>query len=286
MSLPRWVTRFVVGAVLGLVAVPAAPAQPRPPSAVPEARIEQKLDEAVPLDLVFRDEAGQARALRDYVRDKPVVLVLAFYRCPRLCSLVLSGLSDALKQIKDYEIGREFEVVAVSIDPRETPELAAAKKQAQVEEYGRPGAEKGWHFLTGEEDQIKRLADAVGYRYFYDPQKDDFAHASGIMVLTPDGRVSRYYYGIKYVPLDVKYGLEDASEGRIGSPVTRPLRLLCFDYDPTTGRYSVAVMRLVRAGGVLTVLALGTLVLVSWRRSRRGGALAKVQPTGAPPREN
>jgi protein SCO1/2 len=223
----------------------------------------------VPLDLDFRDEDGQTCRLQDYFKGKPVILVLAYFRCPRLCSLVLSGLSDALKQIKDYEIGREFEVVTVSIDPREGPALAAAKKQAQVEDYGRPGAETGWHFLTGDADQIARLADAVGYRYFYDATKDEFAHASGIMVLTPSGKISRYYFGIKYVPLDVRYGLEDAADGRIGSPITRPLRLLCFDYDPATGSYSVAIMRLVRIGGALTMLAIGGIVFFSWRRTRR-----------------
>jgi protein SCO1/2 len=262
---------FVVAAVLLAIFFSGAPAsaQQKPRSAIPEARIDQRLDERVPLDLVFRDEDGQTRLLGDYFKRKPVVLVLAWYRCPRLCSLVLNGLSDALKQIKDYEIGGEFEVVTVSIDPRETPELAGAKKRAQVEEYGRPGAEKGWHFLTGDEEQIKRLADAVGYRYVYDPAKDEFAHASGIMILTPAGKISRYYYGIKYVPLDIKYGLEDAADEQIGSPVSRPLRLLCFDYDPATGSYSVAIMRLVRIGGALTVLAIGSLVLVSWRRSRQ-----------------
>jgi protein SCO1/2 len=266
--------------VLLLTAAPAA-AQQKPRAAVPEARIEQHLDAEVPLELIFRDEEGRTRRLGDYFHRKPVVLVLAYYRCPRLCSLVLNGLADAMKQITDYEIGRDFEVVTVSIDPRETPELAAAKKRAHVEDYGRPGADKGWHFLTGDEGPIRRLADAVGYRYVYDAQKDEFAHASGIMVLTPDGRVSRYFYGIKYVPLDVRFGLEDASEGRIGSPVTRPLRLLCFDYDPQTGSYSFAIMRLVRVGGAVTLLALGSFLFLSWRRERRRHAAAP-PPVGAP----
>jgi protein SCO1/2 len=267
-------SRICLALLPALLVVPAAPAQQKPSSAVPEARIDQRLDEQIPLDLVFCDEQGQRCQLQEYFKGKPVILVLAYYRCPRLCSLVLNGLADALKQIREYDIGREFEVVTVSIDPRETPALAAAKKQAHVEEYGREGAETGWHFLTGAEDQIKRLADAVGYRYLYDAKKDEFAHASGIMVLTPAGRISRYYYGIRYVPLDVKYGLEDAAEERIGSPVTRPLRLLCFDYDPATGRYSLAILRLVRIGGALTLLALGSLVLFSWRRSRRRSTTA------------
>jgi protein SCO1 len=264
---------FAAALLTLLLATAPAAAQQKPRAAVPEARIEQRLDEQVPLELTFRDEQGQTRHLKDYFKGKPVVLVLAYYRCPRLCSLVLNGLADAMKQIKEYEIGRDFEVVTVSIDPRETPELAAAKKQAHVEDYGRPGAAGGWHFLTGDEEPIKRLANSVGYRYVYDAQKDEFAHASGIMVLTPEGRVSRYYYGIKYVPLDMRYGLEDASEGRIGSPVSRPLRLLCFDYDPQTGSYSLAIMRLVRVGALLTLLAIGSFVFLSWRRDRRANAM-------------
>ncbi len=273
MTTARYLMPFAPAAVAGLLllAAPAAAQKAAPKiarPAVPEARIEQHLDAPVPLDLVFRDEAGHTRRLGDYVHDKPVILVLAYFRCPRLCSLVLQGLAEALKQIKDYEVGREFDVVTVSIDPRETPEIAASRRRAMVEEYG-PGAERGWHFLTGEESQIKPLAAAVGYGYSYDARKDEFAHASGVMILTPAGRVARYYYGIKYVPLDVRYGLEDAAQGKIGSPVTRPLRLLCFDYDPDSGSYSVAVMRLVRVGGVLTVLGIASLVLVSWRRGRR-----------------
>jgi protein SCO1/2 len=262
---------------LVVVALPALPvaAQTPPRVAVPEARIDQRLDESVPLDLVFRDEEGHTRQLHDFVRDRPVILVLAYFRCPRLCSLVLTGLSDALRHIPEYEIGRDFDVVTVSIDPRETPAIASARKQALAEEGGLAGIERGWHFLTGDEAEIKRLADAVGYRYAYDAGKDEFAHASGIMVLTPAGRISRYYYGIKYVPVDVRYGLEDAAEGRIGSPVTRPLRLLCFDYDPASGSYSVAILRLVRVGGVLTIVALGSLFLFAWRRARKPVAADK-----------
>jgi protein SCO1 len=273
---PRW-PLAAAGMLAILFAAGPVCAQQKPRTAVPEARIDQRLDTQVPLDLTFRDESGHARVLREYFRGKPVILVLAYFRCPRLCSLVLNGLSDALKQIKDYEIGREFDVLTISIDPRETPELATAKKQAQVEEYGRPGAAEGWHFLTGDADAIERLADAVGYRYFYDATKDEFAHASGITVLTPAGKISRYYYGIKYVPLDIKYGLEDAADEQIGSPVSRPLRLLCFDYDPATGRYSVAVLRLVRVGGVLTMLAIGSIMFFSWRRGHRSKAVMQSQ---------
>jgi protein SCO1/2 len=270
-------SRLAVGVLAMLCAAATAAAQQKSRAAVPEARIDQRLDAQVPLDLTFRDETGRTCKLREYFHGRPVVLVLAYLRCPRLCSLVLNGLSDALRQIKNYEIGREFEVITVSIDPRETPELAAAKKEAQIEEYGRPGAATDWHFLTGDADQIQQLADAVGYRYSFDAAKNEFAHASGIMVLTPAGKISRYYYGIKYVPIDVQFGLEDAAEGQIGSPVSRPLRLLCFDYDPNTGSYSVAILRLVRVGGVLTLLAIGGVMFFSWRRGRR----QKSQSVGA-----
>jgi protein SCO1/2 len=247
----------------GLVA-----AQPPAGSAVPDARIEQQLDQQVPLELTFRDEQGETKRLQAFFNGRPVILVLAYFRCPRLCSLVLTGLRDTLRHVPQYEVGRDFDVITVSIDPRETPDIAAARKQALAEETGLIGLERGWHFLTGDEAQIKRLADSVGFRYRYDAEKDEFAHASGILVLTPAGRISRYYYGIKYVPLDVRFGLEDAAEGRIGSPVTRPLRLLCFDYDPASGSYSFAILRLVRIGGVLTLVALGCLVFLARRRSK------------------
>src|SRR5206468_2802754 len=199
-----------------------------------------------PLDLTFRDEQDKPVTLRQYFGEKPVILVLAYYRCPRLCSLVLNGLVSGLREI-DYEIGNQFIVVTVSIDPREAPELAAAKKAAYAERYGRAGAASGWHFLTGEEAAIQRLADAVGYRYAYDAERDQFAHDSAIMVLTPDGTIARYFYGIEFPARELRFGLEDASAGKVGSPVTRPLRLLCFAYDPSTGKYTLMTLRLAPA---------------------------------------
>jgi protein SCO1/2 len=233
----------------------------------PNVGIEQRLDEQVPLDLVFRDEQGKAVKLGAYFGTKPVILVLAYYRCPRLCSLVLNGLVEGLRDI-DYEIGKEFTVVTVSIDPREQPELAAAKKASYVQQYGRPGAQAGWHFLTGDEAAIKRLAQAVGYRYAWDAAREQFAHDSAIMMATPDGKLARYFYGIQYPARDLRFGLEDASAGKIGSPIARPLRLLCFAYDPQTGTYSLMALRLVRAGGALTVLVLAAFLIRSWRRAR------------------
>jgi protein SCO1/2 len=251
--------------VLSLAAAAQAQQRLKP---VEDVKILQRLNNQVPLDLVFRDEAGKPVALREYFGPRPVILVLAYYRCPRLCSLVLNKLTESLRQI-DYDAGKEFTVVAVSFDPREGPELASAKRQSYVEYYGRPRTTGGWHFLTGEEEPITRLADAVGFRFVYDPKQDQFAHASGIMVLTPGGKVSRYFYGLAYPPRDLRFGLEDASGDKIGSPVSQPLRLLCYAYDPVTGQYRLLTMRLVQAGGIVTVLALGTMLLWLWRRERR-----------------
>ena len=235
---------------------------------VPEVGIDQHLDTQVPLDLQFRDENGQPISLDTYFHARPVILVLAQYRCPRLCSLVLNGLVESLGKL-DYEIGKDFEVVTVSFDARETPELAAAKKAAYVERYGRPGGEGGWHFLTGPEESIKPLAQAVGFRYAYDPKRDRFSHASGIMILTPEGKIARYFFGLSYLPRDVRFGLEDAAAGKIGSPIARPLRLLCFAYDPATGKYTLMTMRLVRWGGALTLVLLGSYLVWNWRRGAR-----------------
>jgi protein SCO1/2 len=243
--------------------------------------IEQRLNEKIPLDVVFRDEEGKNVTLRKYFGTKPVILVLAYYRCPRLCSLVLNGLVDGLRRI-DYKIGDQFTIVTVSIDPREGPELASAKKTAYVEQYGRPGVAAGWHFLTGGEPEIKHLAAAVGFRYVYDAERDQFGHDSGIMILTPDGTLSRYFYGIEFPPATLRYGLEDSSEGKIGSPIARPIRLLCFAYDPATGKYSLLTMRLLRVGAVLTVLAFGGFWVWAWRRGRSAVALAGVSGTAGP----
>jgi protein SCO1/2 len=229
--------------------------------------IDQRLNTEVPLNLTFRDETGEPVALSNYFRGKPVVLVLAYYRCPRLCTEVLNGLLDSLKGIP-LNAGDQFNVVVVSFDARESSALAAAKKQSYVESYGRPGTAGGWHFLTGEQDSIDRLTDAVGFHYAYDPKSDQFAHASGIMVLTPQGKIARYFYGIKYSARDLRLGLVEAADNKIGSPVDR-LLLFCFHYDPATGKYTATVMNLVRLGGVLTLLTLGLFFIAMWRRERR-----------------
>jgi protein SCO1/2 len=232
-----------------------------------EIGIDQRLNEMVPGDLVFRDETGREVRLADYLGDRPVVLVLAYYRCPMLCTLVLNGLASSLRAL-GLQIGSDYEVITVSIDPTETPDLAAAKKQTYVEEVGDAAANDGWHFLTGDQEPIRRLADAVGFRYVYDAETEQYAHAAGIMIVTPAGRLARYFYGIDFPPRDVRLALVEASEGRVGSVVDR-LLLLCYQYDPATGRYGPLTVRLVQAGGVLILIVLGTfIILMLWRESR------------------
>jgi len=229
--------------------------------------IEQKLNEQVPLDLTFRDETGRTVQLKQYFGRKPVLLTLVYYECPSLCGLVLQGLLKSLR-VLNYTPGEQFEIVTVSISPQETPELAAQKKLNFLKEYGRLDAARGWHFLTGEEEPIRRLADAVGFRYVYDPKTQQYAHAAGIMLLTPEGRVSRYFYGIEYSPRDLRMGIIDASQGKVGSPVEKVI-LFCFQYDPTTGKYSLAIIRVVQLGGILTVFILGGYIALKLYQERR-----------------
>jgi protein SCO1/2 len=249
-----------------------------PPDVAREVGIDQKLDSQVPLDARFRDEAGGEVRLGDYFGEKPVVLVLAYYRCPKLCNVVLNAMLQTFREMS-FTVGKEFNVVTISFDPRETPELAAAKKRSYVEKYGRDGAEAGWHFLTGDRPQIDAVADAVGFRYRYVEKEDLYAHASGIMVLTPTGRVSRYFYGISFSPRDLRFGLIEASENKIGSPAEKAFLWLCLHYDEKTGTY-VAVMSWVRAASALTVVALLGFLGWGWRRRARlvGSREARNQP--------
>ena len=245
----------------------AALAQSSLPPSLRTVRFDQRLNEQVPLELNFKDEAGKAVELREYFGNKPVILVLAYFRCPMLCTEVLNGLVRALMDIP-FDVGKEFNVITVSFDRRDTPTMAAAKKKTYLERYGRTGAAHGWHFLTGDDESIGRLTQAVGFRYTYDARSDQFAHASGIMILTPQGQISRYFYDINYPSRDVRLGLVEASENRIGSPVDQIL-LYCFHYDPMEGKYGPIIMNFVRLGGVLTVLGLGMFMGVLWRQERR-----------------
>jgi protein SCO1/2 len=230
--------------------------------------IDQRLNETIPLDLRFNDESGRSVLLSDYFRDKPVVLSLVYYQCPMLCPEVLNGMAQGFRSIS-FRVGQEFNVVTVSINPRETPELAAEKKEDCIRLYGHPDGAAGWHFLTGDEPSINKLAQAVGFHYVYDSTSGQYAHATGIMVLTPEGKLARYFYGIQYEPKDLRFALEEASKNTIGSPVDQ-LLLLCYHYDPTTGKYGLVVANVLRAGGAVTLLILGGFIgLMLWRERRR-----------------
>jgi protein SCO1/2 len=237
------------------------------PDILAKVGVDQKLNAQVPLDLAFRDEAGRPIRLGDYFGRKPVVLMLVYFECPMLCTQVLNGAVAAMK-ILNFTIGDEYDVVTVSFNPKETPALAQSKKTTYVAKYGRPPASAGWHFLTGDEPSIAALASAVGFRYTFDPTTQQYVHASAIMVLTPQGRVSKYFYGIDYPPKDLRLGLIEASNGRIGSAVDQ-LLLYCYHYDPHTGKYSMMVLNVLRLAGVATVALIGGYIAVMWNRDRR-----------------
>jgi protein SCO1 len=254
------------------------PANVRPPY-LENVGIEQHLDAQVPPDLAFVDDSGRTVHLGDYFGNKPVILHLVYYNCTMLCGEVLAGLAGALKAVK-FDVGKEFDIVTVSFNPKETPDLAAAKKKDYVARYGRPGATNGWHFLTGSADSINALTRAVGFQYQYDPKIQQYAHATAIMVLTPQGHISRYFYGVEFPPKDLRMGLVEASEGKIGNAVDQVL-LYCYHYDPATGKYGAIVSNILRLGAGVTILLLGGLLLIlfrlekmaprrSWQQDKRG----------------
>ncbi|HJZ80695.1 MAG TPA: cytochrome c oxidase subunit II [Pyrinomonadaceae bacterium] len=263
----KFVIRCLLLSALCLLSfVAPALAQVGRPVRPADIRFEQRLDSQVPLDLGFRDETGRTVRLGDYFSGKPVILALVYYDCPMLCNQVLNGLTHSLKTLS-FDAGKEFEVVVVSFNPRETPELASAKKETYLRDYGRPGTSAGWHYLTGDPRPIDDLTRAAGFRYVYDPALNQYAHASGIMILTPRGRLSRYFYGIEYPPRNLRLGLIEASENRIGTPVDE-LLLLCYHYDPATGKYSAAVMRTLRVGGVLICFFVVILLTFLGRKAK------------------
>lgn len=227
----------------------------------------QKLNSPVPLDLTFRDEANQPVALRSYFTQKPVVLALVYYNCPNLCSLTLTEMVRALHRLS-FEPGRDYEVVIVSFDPSETPQLASEKKSNYAKVFGRPSFNSGWHFLTGTQDSIAPLASAVGFKYRWDEPTHQFVHAGGIMIATPDGKLSRYFYGVRYAPADLRLALVEASQGKIGSPVD-DLLLFCFHYDAAQGRYTPVIFNMLKIAAALTMLGLGALLFFLLRRERK-----------------
>jgi protein SCO1/2 len=229
--------------------------------------ITEHLDARLPLDLTFYDETGREVALGSYfVKDRPVILTLNYYSCPMLCTLILNGLTDALQEIP-WQPGRQFEIVTVSFDPTETSTLARLKKKSYLEAYGRAGAGEGWHFLTGEESSIRTLTDAVGFQYKWDDEQKQFAHAAAVFILTPDGRISRYLYGVLFEPKDLRLALLEASSGKIGSPMDQVL-MYCYHYDASAGRYSIAAQQIMKAGGIFTVIVLGAWLFGFWLRER------------------
>lgn len=267
--------------LIGILALAApALAQPRGPMSVPpgkaaaeqipalrEVGIDQKLDGAIPLDAAFTDETGRDVTIGEYFGKRPVVLALVYYECPMLCTQVLTGLSGSLEALA-FNPGKEFELVVASIDPGETPALAANAKKTFLRRYGRAGVEANVHFLTGREESIKRLADAVGFRYAYDKAIDQYAHPAAITVLTGEGRVSKYLFGIEFAPRDLRLSLVEAGDGKVGTAIDQVL-LFCYHYDPETGKYGFVIMNVVRFGAVLTVVALAGSIAFALRRERR-----------------
>jgi protein SCO1/2 len=250
--------------VLFLVAARFAWAEDARPTQLQGVGIDQRLNEQVPLDLPFRDETGKTIKLGDYFGKKPVILALVYYECPMLCTLTLNGLVRAMRALP-FDAGNQYTVVTVSFNPRETYSLAAAKKLGYVKSYRRPGGAEGWHFLTGEESSIEKLTHAVGFHYNYDVESGQYAHATGLVVLTPQGKISRYFYGVEFSPRDLRLALDEASANKIGSPVDAIL-LFCCRYDPVTGKYGLVISRVMQLAGGVTVLVLGGfMALMLWR---------------------
>lgn len=272
---------FVVIAILTLTIVTLCRwSEAQEPSVFTEVAFDQRLNEQLPMSLEFRDQSGQAVRLEQYFGKKPVILSLVYYECPMLCTLELNGLVKSLKTL-NLSAGTDFTLLTVSFDPGETTELAAKKRRSYLAQYDRTGAELGWHFLTSDRESIEALCDAVGFHYVYDPERDEYAHASGIVVLTPNGKIARYFFGIEFPARDLRLGLVEASSGKIGS-ATDQLLLLCYGYDPTTGRYGFLVMSAVRLGGLATVLVLGGFIGgTAYRERRRRSPLEERRPRDA-----
>lgn len=244
------------------------------PNGLPEALktigIEQKLGNQLPLDTQFKDESGNMVKLGSFFGNgRPVVVAFVYYECPMLCNQVLNGLTGSLKGIS-FDAGKEFDVVAISFDAKEfdKPDLAKNKKANYLERYGRPGSEKGWHFLTGTEESIAAVTSAAGFSFKWDEKSGQFAHAAGVMVATPEGKMSRYYYGIDYSPKDLKFGIMESAESKVGNPAEQ-LLLYCYHYDPATGKYGLAILRVMRLGGIATLIGMAAVGFMFWKRNKR-----------------
>jgi len=264
----------IIGIATLLLAARTLPAQTIPgnvgpsaasmPAALREVGFEPPLNGPMPLDLAFRDETGRSVQLRDYFGPRPVVLAFVYYNCPMLCDQIQQGVVGVLRMLS-FNPGRDYEVVFVSFDSRETPEMAADKKKKAMAHFRRPETESGWHFLTGSKESIEGATRAANFRFTFDAKSNLFAHASGVMVLTPDGRISRYFYGVEYPGRDMRLGLVEASAGKIGTPIDHVL-LYCYHYDPTAAAYSASILKIIRLGGVLTILCIVGGILIFRRR--------------------
>jgi protein SCO1/2 len=242
------------------------PPSQRPPG-LKFVGIDQHLNAQVPGDLEFRDELGNTVKFGDYFgHGRPVILDLGYYTCPMLCSELLHGLVGSMKALT-FDLGKDYDVVTVSFNPDETVEMAAEKKREMMQRYGRPGTDNGWHFLTGQADQIKRLTDAVGFQFQFDPKTKQYAHATAIMILTPDRHIAEYFYGVEFAPKDMRLGLVQASQGKIGN-ITDQVLLYCYHYNPRTGKYGAIVSNMLMIGGLATMLILGSFMLVMFRADR------------------
>ena len=239
------------------------------PPVLKKVGIEQKLGEQLPLDTELKDETGKIVRLGDYFGDRPVIVAFVYYECPMLCNQVLNGLTGALKGMT-FDAGKEFDVVAISFDAREfdMPDLAGNKKVSYLERYGRPGTEKGWHFLTGNKESIERVTSAAGFSFEWDEKSNQFAHAAGVMIANPDGKLSRYFYGIDYSPKDLKFGIMESAQNKVGNAAEQ-LLLFCYHYDPSTGKYGLAILKVMRVAGVLTLMGMGAMALVFWRKNKK-----------------
>ena len=270
LSVPAWGQGLTQGPL-------SPPANVRPPG-LKNVGIEQNLNEQIPPSLTFRDETGKAVTLGDYFGKRPMILNLVYYQCPMLCGEVLNGLESALRVLK-FDVGKEFDVLTVSFDPKETAQMAAVKKAEYLKRYGRPGASEGWHFLTGPAASIDALTKAAGFQYQYDPKSGQFAHATAIMILTPEGKIAQYYYGVEYPPKDLRLGLIQASENKIGTVVDQVL-LYCYHYDPDTGKYGAIISRILQLAAGATVLILGTFLIVMFRMGPTNAANQRQMPVG------
>jgi len=260
-------------ALMALTAGSLDAQQANMPPILREVRVDQRLNQQVPPGIVFREEDGKDVRFGDFFGKRPIVLSLVYFDCPALCTEVLNGELRSMKVIS-FSVGKDFDVITVSFEPKDTPAMAKAKRDVYAGQYGRPGAREGWHFLTGQPQSINALTQAVGFHYAYDPAIRQYAHAAAIMILTPDGHISRYFYGVQYAAQDLRLGLVEASQGKIGA-ITDHALLFCYQYDPTTGKYGMIVTRMVRTGAALTVLLLGLFMFFMFRRERH-------HPSGAP----